>query len=123
MQRVIALFDGDWAWLDILDTVLTDEGYRTVLGNTGTDAYDLIQHSQPDLVILDTWLNTRDDGWALLQRIWSSSATASIPVVVCSSDRKSLPEDLPLLRERHYVVLEKPFALADLLAQITALLL
>ena len=64
---VIAVVDGDWACQDLFGDVLTSAGHHPVLWDVRTDAFDLIARLRPDLVILDTWLRARDDGWQLLQ--------------------------------------------------------
>ena len=121
-QGVIAVLDGDWACQDLLLEVLTAAGYHVVGWTVGTDAAALIQQSRPDLVILDTWLQARDDGWVLLQGLWRTPGTATIPVLVCSPDPQGLHARLPLLAERGCAVLAKPFALAELHVQIRSLL-
>ena len=121
-QGVIAVLDGDWACQDLLVEVLTAAGYHTVAWTVGTDAVALIQQLRPDLVILDTWLQARVDGWALLKGLWRTPGTATIPVLVCSSDPQALHARLPLLAERRCGVLAKPFALAELRAQLRSLL-
>ena len=85
-QFVIAVLDGDWGCLDLLDDVLTDAGYQTVLWEAGTEADALIRRSQPDLVILDSWLQERGDGLQLLERLGHDPLTASIPALICSSE-------------------------------------
>ncbi len=119
-QFVIAVLDGDWGCLDLLDDVLTDAGYQTVLWEAGTEADELIRRSRPDLVILDSWLKERGDGLRLLECLGHDPLTASIPVLICSSEGDSLP--LCLSPDRRYAILAKPFELAGLLATVAALL-
>ena len=119
-QFVIAVLDGDWGCLDLLDDVLTDAGYQTVLWEAGTEADELIRRSRPDLVILDSWLQERGDGLQLLERLGHDPLTASIPVLICSSEGEALP--LCLSPNRRYTILAKPFDLAGLLAAVAALL-
>ncbi len=119
-QFVIAVLDGDWGCLDLLDDVLTDAGYQTVLWEAGMEADELIRRSRPDLVILDSWLQERGDGLRLLERLGHDPLTASIPVLICSSEGESLPLCLP--PNRRYAILAKPFDLAGLLAAVAALL-
>ena len=121
-EFVIAVLDGDWACQDLLAEVLIDAGYHPVLWDVRTDAYDLIERVRPDLVILDTWLQERDDGWKLLQRMWRTPATAAIPAIVCSSDPQVFHEEMPLAMEQCTAVLAKPFALTDLLVSIRQVL-
>ncbi len=117
-EFVIVVLDGDWACQDLLAEALADAGYHPVLWDTRTDAHDLIERTRPDLVILDTWLQERDDGWKLLQRMGRTPATASIPAIVCSSDPQLCDEEMPRDMEQCVAVLAKPFALTDLLVSI-----
>lgn len=121
-QFVIAVLDGDWGCLDVLDDVLTGAGYQTVLWAPGTDADALIRRSRPDLVILDSWLRERGDGLRLVERLGHDPRTASIPVLICSSDGEVLPLPLRLFPDRRCAILSKPFELAGLLSAVAALL-
>ncbi len=121
-QGVIAVLDGDWGCRALLDDVLTSIGYQTVLWEPEMDPFALIERCQPSLLILDTWLEVRHDGWALLQQLWRSPATAAIPVLVCTSDPRWQPEPLPGQAQARYTVLEKPFDLADLLERVAPML-
>lgn len=121
-QGVIAVVNGDWGCLDVLDDVLTSAGYQTVLWEAGTDAATLVRCSRPDLVILDSWLQERGDGLRLLERLGHDPQTASIPILICSSDGDSLPLPPDLSPDRRFAILAKPFELAGLLAAVAALL-
>ena len=116
---VIAVLDGDWGCRALLDDVLTSLGYQTVLWQPEMDPFALIERCQPSLLILDTWLEVRHDGWALLQQLWRRPATAAIPVLVCTSDPRWQPEQFPGQGQARYMVLEKPFDLTALLEWVT----
>jgi DNA-binding response OmpR family regulator len=121
---VIALLDNDPALLSLLHELLTDEGYGTL--RCGTDdllsAHALVRRACPVLVILDLWLQERDDGWAFLKRLWGDLETTHIPVVIVTGEPDVLPVRADLLRAMHCAVVKKPFDLQDLLDAIAAVL-
>jgi CheY-like chemotaxis protein len=120
-SSVIVVLDGDWACRALLDAVLTDAGYQTVVWDGASDPCALIAGSRPDLVVLDTWLHQRHDGLDLLQRLWGAPATAALPVVVCTTYPHALTDRLSVPAAQPYAVVEKPFALADLLTAVATL--
>lgn len=121
MSGKIAILDGDAWFLSILELRLAQAGYDSILASQPGDIDALIAADPPDLLILDTWVEQRDDGWALLQRLWSCPRAAAMPVVICTSDLTALQHHTTLLRERHCTILPKPFAPDYLLATIQAL--
>ena len=121
-QGVIAVLDGDWGCRALLDDVLTSMGYRTVLWEPEMDPFALLERCRPSLLILDSWLEVRHDGWALLQQLWRSPTLAAIPVLVCTSDPRWQAEPLPGQAQARYTVLEKPFELTALLESVVAML-
>jgi CheY-like chemotaxis protein len=55
-----------------------------VIGAENADqAFDILQHLSPTLILLDVMLPRRD-GWEILQTLKSDPTTAHIPVVICS---------------------------------------
>ncbi len=63
-----------------------------------------------------------DSGVQVLHTLHAGIATRAIPVILCSAHPFMRPELADLLREPHYVFLQKPFPLDDLLSTITTLL-
>jgi CheY-like chemotaxis protein len=54
-----------------------------VSAGNAEQAFDVLEHAAPHLILLDVMLPQRD-GWEILQTLKSDPATAPIPVVVCS---------------------------------------
>jgi CheY-like chemotaxis protein len=55
-----------------------------VIGAENADqAFEILQHLTPTIILLDVMLPRRD-GWEILQTLKANPATASIPVIVCS---------------------------------------
>ena len=117
---LIAVIDDDLPFRQMLDEVLTDEGYRTFLWPSGKDVHLMIQQVNPDLIILDMWLEYARAGEQVLGLLELDPRTRQIPVIICSGNMPLLQSRNQEFRQKGYRLLEKPFDMDDLLAQITA---
>ena len=61
--RLIALVEDDPISLNLMQELLTEEGYRTVVAPVGLDVYQMIRRERPALVILDIHMVNPDSGW------------------------------------------------------------
>ena len=120
---LIAVIDNDWTFLELMVELLRDEGYRTVHSATAAEGMALVSLCRPDLVILDTWLATQDDGCALLERIRRDARLQSVPVLVCTADLTCLVRHAELFQRHCCAVLEKPFDIASRHTLVAALIL
>ena len=59
---LIAVVEDDPEIRELLDLLLTEEGYRTLLLPVGWDAPRIVRETRPALVIMDLWLETGDAG-------------------------------------------------------------
>jgi DNA-binding response OmpR family regulator len=116
---LIAVVDNDLPFLNLMQELLTEEGFRVILHHEGDTAYALIRKEQPDLVILDIRLEHPEAGWKVLELIRLDPETTHIPVIVCSAD-SSLREKAAMLQDQRCEMLEKPFDLDRLLGTIKA---
>jgi two-component system nitrogen regulation response regulator NtrX len=122
MAPRIVVVDDDLDILCLLHDALALEGY-SVAGASNTDtALAALAQELPALVILDLWLDARDAGWRLLERLRADPATAHLPVIVSSADAISLRAQEAALRDLGCAVVEKPFDLDDLFATIARFL-
>jgi DNA-binding response OmpR family regulator len=121
---VIAVLDNDPSFLSLMHDLLTDAGYRTLRCRPRDvlDTHALVRRFQPMLVLLDLWLEERDDGWAFLKRLWGDAGTTHIPVVIVTGEPEILPVRADLLRAMRCRVVRKPFDLQELLDAIAAVL-
>lgn len=108
----ILLVDDELGILVILDALLTDAGYRTVLAGNGKQAVELFKTEQPDLVLMD-WMMPIMDGPAAARMM--QAMRPQVPVVMMSGAHAEL------LRE-HYdgyaAFIRKPFRAAAVLEEI-----
>ncbi len=118
----IVVVEDDAAFQDLLDTVLTAEGYTVVRWTQGAGADVFIRDVQPDLVILDLWLEHPQAGSLVLGLLMVDPATRYIPVIICSAYRQLLGDQEAQLRTHGYLILDKPYQIEDLVAQVHTVL-
>jgi DNA-binding response OmpR family regulator len=121
---VIAVLDNDPSFLSLMHELLTDAGYRTLRCRPGdvVSAHALVKRVRPALVILDLWLEQRDDGWSFLTQMWDDSETAHIPALIVTGEKVSQPVHVEVLHARRCPILKKPFDLQDMLTEIAVVL-
>lgn len=117
MPKMILLVDDDALLRRSLAFNLNQAGYATQTAATAEDALAMIEHSRPDLVILDIGLPEMD-GLDALKQIRDP---LGVPVILLTARRRELDEVLGLeLGAEDYVT--KPFDLDVLLARIKVVL-
>ncbi len=66
MTARMVVIDDDHAILALLGTLLREAGYHPILWDCAQDVHELIRTVQPDLVILDLWLEHPGAGGMVL---------------------------------------------------------
>jgi CheY-like chemotaxis protein len=115
---VIAVVNNDTEFLELMQDLLSVEGYRTVICKEGDKAYSLVKEIQPSLVVLDIRMDQPETGWTILELLRLDPQTTQIPVIVCSADAPFLREKAATLHSLRCDVLEKPFDLESLLDKV-----
>jgi DNA-binding response OmpR family regulator len=119
---LIAVIDDDDPFLDLMHEILSEDGYRVVLGRSGDDALSLIQANNPDLVILDVLLSLCQSGVDVLRALREEPHFAHLPLIVCSADVSFLYAHETELRDMGAKILHKPFDIEALSALVQSLL-
>ncbi len=124
MAPLIVLLGNDSSALAALHELSRDAGYRSLRCRPQgvTDAHGVVKRAQADLVILDLWTATREDGWAFLRRVWADIDTTDIPAIVVTDETEPLPIEVELLRTMRCRVLRKPVDARVLQSEIEAAL-
>lgn len=116
---LIGIANHDSVLIRLLDEVLTEAGFQTVQLPEGARAYEEIKKHRPDLIVLDTWLESREAGWILFQVLRLDRETRGIPVLICSSDLVEYERRAASLEDHSHVdVLNKPFDIDALVAKV-----
>ena len=112
----ILIVDDSRETLDVIDRMLSNSGYKTLLARSGEEAMDIIRKNQPDLILLD--INMPDvDGFEVCRRLKSSADTRDVPVIFLTGRR----ETGDIVRGFHRGAvdyIQKPFHMTELLARV-----
>ena len=117
-EPVIAVVNNDTEFLELMQDLLSVEGYETVICREGDKAFALVKELQPALVVLDIRMDQPETGWVVLELLRLDPETTQIPVIVCSADAPFLREKAASLQALRCDVLEKPFDLETLLDKV-----
>ena len=94
-QQHIAVMNDDAVYLDLMNDLLTDEGYRVTLIRESRKAYEIIKAEPPDLVILDIRMGNELTGFELIGLLLLDPVTRQVPLIVASADSQALPFNMP----------------------------
>lgn len=110
-MKTIAVIDDDVPIGDLLEEILTREGYAVLRAYSGTEALYLLSRHRPDLVLLDLMLPGLP-GEKILPQI------RDIPVIILSA-KADVQDKVDLLLGGAADYVTKPFDTKELLARIT----
>ena len=113
----VVIVDDTPELLDLIDSLLTDEGYRVIPCQQGVEAHAVIARERPGLVILDLRMGGVAE-WEVLDALKADDATTDIPVIVCSGAVDELRAAEPRLRALGCDILIKPFDIDDLIRRV-----
>ncbi len=107
--------------LDLIEAILSEEGYENILRATSAEEmFEILKREKPDLILLDIMLPGMD-GYEACRRLKQSEEWRDIPVIMVTA--KTSPEDL----KRGFEVgaidyIEKPINDVELLARVESAL-
>jgi len=84
MAKKILIIEDDDFLRQLISQKMSSEGFAVSLAVDGSDGIEKTKDIMPDLILLDLLLPTVD-GFEVLSKIKSDSATSSIPVVILSN--------------------------------------
>jgi DNA-binding response OmpR family regulator len=122
MAKRIMVIDDSKEILELIEMILSEEGYEVALYSFGLHDLVEVKRVTPDLIILDYLIGQEEDGWNLLQKLKLDRETATIPVIICSAAAKQLREMASWLNEKGVGVVYKPFDIDDLLLAVHKML-
>ena len=113
-RKTVLVVEDDPMLRSALTDALEGAGYAVLVGWDGEDGVRLARERAPDVILLDLALPGKS-GLDVLEELKSRPATRAIPVIVASSYTYLLhASDVPTAA----AVFQKPFDMADLLAQM-----
>jgi two-component system, OmpR family, response regulator MprA len=117
-MATVLIVDDDPKLLKMLQRTLAYEGFRVLSATNGNEALAEVQAHRPDVVVLD-WLMPGLDGLGVLERL---RAAGDRTLVLMLTARDAVEHRVEGLESGADDYLVKPFAPAELLARVHALL-
>lgn len=115
MPPRILVIENEPSVADLIDAILTSEGYTVALAHDGAEGLELVLSWRPNLVLLDLMLPLVD-GSAVIKRLRSDPATAGLPIIAMSAGANIRLHSDEL--QGADGALAKPFDVDALLAQV-----
>jgi CheY-like chemotaxis protein len=114
----VLVVDDEFGIVDVLEAILTDEGYRVLTACNGKQGLGRLSAETPDLVLLDFMMPILG-GAEMLRAMAAEPAYRRIPVIMISS----LGENVIAEKCTGYVAfLLKPFTAAAVLSAVAGVL-
>lgn len=114
MKKKIFVVENDEAILEIVTSLLIDEGYDVKAAQPGESIYKQVERYKPNVVVLDI-IKPTDAGAELCRGLKADIRTKHIPVVVMSTHAKVAETIKSVCADE---VVPKPFDIFDLLNTI-----
>jgi len=114
MKKKIFVVENDEAILEIVESLLVDEGYDVKAVRSGESIYEQIERYKPNVILLDI-IKPTDAGTELCRTLKADKRTRHIPVVVMSTHAKVAETIKSVCADE---VVPKPFDIFDFLNAI-----
>jgi CheY-like chemotaxis protein len=117
-MATVLVVDDEFGIVDVLETILTDEGYRVLTACNGKQGLVRLSEEKPAVILMDFMMPILGGG-DMLRAMAAEPAYQRIPVIVMSS----LREEAVAQRCKGYAAfLHKPFRAAAVLSAIAFVL-
>ena len=117
-MATVLVVDDEFGIVDVLETILTDEGYRVLTACNGKQGLVRLAEQKPDVVLLDCMMPILG-GDGMLRAMAAVPDYRRIPVIMMSS----LGEDVIAETCKGYTAfLHKPFRVAAVLSTVARVL-
>src|SRR5262245_52537240 len=115
-QANILVVDDTPANLNVLSSILTQQGYKVRPANSGELALMVVQHAAPDLILLDIQMPGLD-GFAVCKRLKEHDQTRDIPIIFISALDDVL-DKVEAFEVGGADYITKPFQILEVLARV-----
>jgi len=119
MPKRIMVINDTMEILELFRDILVSEGYEVTLHAYGAQEVDDVRRVKPDLIISDyPPLDRELQGWQFVQKVKMSRDTASIPIVVCTTNLRAIGDNQSWMTTKGIIVVPKPFEVDELLRAV-----
>ncbi len=116
MNEKILIIDDEKDICTLIQALLQDEGYETLIAENSAIAYELIESNNPDLIVQDIWLQgSDDDGIDILTTV--KKERPDLPFIMISG-HGTIETAVSSIKLGAYDFIEKPFNSDRLLLMI-----
>ena len=116
-MATVLVVDDEFGIVDVLETILVDEGYRVLTACNGKQGLVRLSEEKPEVILLDFMMPIL--GGEMLRTMAAEPAYQRIPVIMMSS----LSEEAVAKRCRGYAAfLHKPFRATAVLSAVARVL-
>src|ERR1041385_9160135 len=109
-MKKILVIDDDRDLLEMVETVLTEEGFEVHTSGEGRSFFDQIQNFEPDAILLDVFLKDAD-GRELCSQLKSDPELKHIPVALYSAGHMN---NATIVNSKANLYITKPFNIMQL---------
>jgi CheY-like chemotaxis protein len=107
--------DDDPTVRDLLEAILSEEGYAVTAVRPGPELLADIRKARPALIVLDWRVGA--SGGSAFESIRADRSLAGVPILICTGDLDGMRSEAPrLATQPHVAIVEKPFQMDVLLA-------
>ena len=114
-QKLIMVVDDEIEIRSIINDILIEEGYKSIVASSAEEARQLLIRHTPDLVFLDIWM-PQEDGIVLLKE-WSKDKTKDFPVIMISG-HATIETAIKATKLGAVDFIEKPISIENLFGAI-----
>jgi putative two-component system response regulator len=120
LAGTVLVVDDLTANLELLEELLTEQGYRVLTACDGQEGFAVAAREQPDMILTDVRMPKRD-GFELCQALKSAPATRLIPVVLMTGMSET-DDRIRAIDVGATDLLSKPIDLLELRARVRSLI-
>ncbi len=120
-MKTVVVVDDEPRILDLVEKILSAEGYEVVKASSGQKCLDYVTRKTPDLILLDIRMPEKD-GWMVYRELRADRRTKDIPIAMLTVKANTIDRDIALdvLEVDDYIT--KPFSPEDLASRVKNLL-
>jgi CheY-like chemotaxis protein len=121
-QKKILIVDDDKDFVGSLRAILEANDYAVVAAHDGAAGLQMAEKEQPDLMILDVMMATKDEGFEVSRKVQQNPALKGLPIILVTGVTKDLGISYGFEPDESWLpvksIMEKPVDPEKLLAEI-----
>ncbi|MCX7944559.1 MAG: response regulator [Deltaproteobacteria bacterium] len=125
-KKTILIVDDDADLVEIIRTVLEQNGYTVISASNGTEGLTKVETQRPDLIILDVMMDSVTEGFQVSYKLKNNPKFRDIPILMLTSVSQHTGFKFSKEKDGDFIAAdefcEKPIQPKDLLKKVEKLL-